>query len=85
MPIRIHIINSCLISDGDIKTAVFDPGNEHHIWVRQGDTIVNGPDHPDLLLDIKGKKKRNGANLIGYEDNGGSNQRWEFVVDEEDD
>ena len=71
-------------TDGDIKTAAYNPTNEHHVWVIQGDTILNGPEHPELLLDIKGKKKRNGGNLVGYEDNGGDNQRWELIMDDEE-
>ena len=53
----------------------YDPHYEKCHWVIKGDFVANLHDE-DLVLDIMGKTKKNGATVHAWKKHGGPNQMW---------
>lgn len=77
--IRSKATGHCLDLAGD--TLVVNPhypGNPNQLWERYGTTIRNR--HvPHRVIDVAGANRSAGARVISFDQNGGTNQQFDFV------
>jgi len=72
--------NNCALTVENDQLIVKDvqPGNVNQQWMRQGDVIRNRTSNK--VLDIHGESTEKGAKISAYDNNGGKNQKWTFVM-----
>jgi len=56
-----------------LKTASAGMGDPRAQWRVDGNRIIN---QVGEVLDISGRHNRDGAEIISYQDDGGTNQHW---------
>ena len=56
-----------------LKTSFAQMGDPRSQWRLEGNRIVN---QAGEVLDIAGRTNRDGAEIISYQDDSGSNQHW---------
>jgi len=65
-------------SGSDIVMQPYEPSNAHRSWVLNGAAVSKLAD-PKVVLDVKGEKCDNCANICAYQNRGAAHQKWSIV------
>ena len=60
---------------GEVKLQELKPEDKHQQWRIDGRLIVNRV-RPEMCLDIKKARDKNGAEVVEYKYHGGTNEHW---------